>query len=184
MRQGRRDVVEHQIDLAADQVYQRRCAALVGHMHDVDLRELLVELSRHVDAGAAAARGVNELAGLGSGQRGQFGDRIGLDRRIDDQNVRERHQGSDRGQILVGVVLHLRIEHRVDRLDTAGGHQHRVAVGCRPRDFGAADVAAGTRPVFDGDRLAERFRHLGGNCTRGVVDRAARRKRADQPDRL
>jgi hypothetical protein len=103
---------------------------------------------------------------------------------MEHEHVVERHQRRDRDQVLVRVERHLGVERRVDRLDTAGAHEQRVAVGRRARGLCAAEVAAGAGLVLDRYRMAEDLLSSLAVAREGDVDRARGRERADQAQRL
>ena len=58
--------------------------------------------------------------------------------------------------------------------------QQRVSIGVGLGDDGAADGAAGARPVVDHDRLAEAVRHLLADDAAEEIGRSTRRERHDQ----
>ena len=63
---------EHQIDLAADQIDQRRRAAFVRHMGELDARRVREQFGGHVLRTADAARTIVENRGPAPGERDEF----------------------------------------------------------------------------------------------------------------
>ena len=188
LRQRRRQVVEHQVHRAADQVEQRRPGAAVGEVEQVGAGHALEQLAAQMDRGAVAARRHVQLARIRARVADQVGDvldagglRLG---RVHHQHVRHPGHHRDRRQVLERVEWHLRIERRIDRLRADRAHQQRVAVGRRLRDEVGAEVAAGTRLVVDDEGLAERLAELRRERARQDVGGAAGRERHDDADRL
>ena len=77
----RRHGGEHRLDVAADQVHQRRPGALVRDVDDVDAGVHLEQLHRQLRRGADAGRCVVELARTGFREGDEFRDRRRRDRR-------------------------------------------------------------------------------------------------------
>ncbi len=177
LRQRRRQVVEHQVHRAADQVEQRRPRAAVREVDHVGAGHRLEELARQVDRGAVAARRHVELARVGArvgDQRAHVGDAVGGRlRRVHDEDVRHAGDERDRREVLDRVVGHLRIQRRIDRLRADRSHQQRVAVGRRLGDEIGAQVAAGAGLVLDDEALAEGLGELGRERAGEDVGRAA-----------
>ena len=78
---------------------------------------------------------------------------------------------------------HLGLQCRVRRV-RAHRDQQRVAVGRRGRDRLRADHVGGTGPVLHEDGHAPAFVHALGEQAPERIDRAARRERHDDPNRL
>ena len=104
---------------------------------------------------ATPGRAVVERAGLGLGERDQFGKILRRHAGIDHQHVGLPADHRDRREILDRVVGQAGAEARRDRLRARGSDPDRVAVGRRLGDRVGADVAAGARAVLDHDLLAE-----------------------------
>ena len=64
MPEQHRHVEDAHLHLAADEVVHRRRRALVGHVHEIDLRLGLEQLAREVRDAAAAGRAEVHLAGI------------------------------------------------------------------------------------------------------------------------
>ncbi len=87
-------------------------------------------------------------------------------------------------EILDWIVGDVRLQHRRYALCRRRRQQQRVAVGRRLGDEVGADDAAGTRPVFDHERLLQRFLELRRHQPGHQVGDAAGGKRGDDFDRL
>jgi hypothetical protein len=153
-------VVEHQLDLPAEQVLHRGRAALVGHVHHVDLGLGFEQLAGKMAGAPVAARAERELARIRLRITDQLGDRIGRHRRIQHQHVRRNRDQGDRREVLDRVVRHLAVQADVDRVRRQCALEDRVAVGRAFRDQVGADVAAGARSVVDDHRLSPGDREL------------------------
>ena len=101
-----------------------------------------------------------------------------------DQHVVDVDRAHDRREVLHRVVRHLRVDADVDRERRDVAEQQRVAVGRRLGDGVGADHAARAGAVVDDDRLAERLGQRLLHDARIEIDRAARRERHDDADRL
>src|SRR5262249_15154099 len=79
------------------------------------------------------------------------------------------------------IVIELVVEGRVDRV-RRGRPEQRVAVRRRAHDPLGADIAAGTRPVLDDERLAEPLREpLPHEAREDVADAAGREEYDEMP---
>ena len=83
-----RDRVDRHLDIAGEQVLQRRAGAAIRHVHDVDPGHHLEQLAGQVRARADAGAGEVELAGIGLGVGDQLGDRFDRQARRHHQHVR------------------------------------------------------------------------------------------------
>ena len=120
--------VEEKVELAAEQVGQRRRGAAVGHVHGKGAGLRLHHLGGQVRRAAVARRAEAALAGVGL-QIGEEGLEV-LRRAVrahhqEDQHTRRR---GHRHQVLGRVEGHARIDVRIDRDHAAAAHQQRVAV--------------------------------------------------------
>jgi hypothetical protein len=93
--------------------------------------------------------------------------------------TRRRDHGT---QIFLNIVGEL-LQKRRKRQRTVEADHHRVAVGCRFRDFGGCHRAAGGGLVFDDDRLRETHRQLFRDRASEHVERAPGGRRHDEFDR-
>ena len=183
MRQRRRQADQAERDLAADQIGDQLAAAAVRHVLDVEPAGLLLEqLAGEVLRRGGARRAEGELAGLALGELDQLLQRIGLQRRVRDDQVRAEDRVGDRRKVLDRIMVELGVHRRRDHVDV-GVHEQRVAVGRGARHVVGADQAAAAGAVLH-DHLVERVRHDRGHRARGQVHRAAGGERDDQIDRL
>ena len=157
----------------------RRRAALVGHVQEIDAGHLLEHLAREVRAGAGAGGGEGVFAGVGLGQRDQFGNGAGGKVEPRHQEVRHRPQHGDAGEILGGIERQLGVERRRDRVRGDRVEADRVAVGGRLGDDVGADIAARARAVLDDELLAGQLTELGADDAGECVGRPAGRKDHD-----
>ena len=102
---------------------------------------------------AGAGRAEGELAGLALRQRDQLLQRVRLDRRMADDQVRAEDGVGDRREVLDRVVVQLLVDERRDGVHV-GVHDQRVAVGRGARHVVGADQPAAAGAVLD-DHLAE-----------------------------
>ena len=93
-----------------------------------------------------------------------------------DQQTRHPCHHGDRREISDSIVGQGRIQCRVDRV-AAEAHQQCVPVGRRLGDRGRSQIATGSRPVFDQNRLLQggchRFCNGTRDCIRGATSRSA-----------
>ena len=125
-----------------------------------------------------------ELARLRLGQRDQFAQRLGADRRVADDHERNRREHGHRLEVLHRVERHLRVQAHVGRQRTGRAHAQRVAVGRRLRHHREPDVAARARPVVHHHLLAELVVQARHQRTHHRIGTAAGRERDDHADRL
>ena len=109
-----RNVVEHHLHLAGDQIGERRRAAAVGHVDHVDAGQHLEQFAGHVDRRAVAGRRHVELAGIGLGVGDQFGDRLDRQRRVHHHHVGKADDARDRLDIAQEIEIELVVERGVD----------------------------------------------------------------------
>ena len=179
----RAQAVEHQVDLAGDQVLQRRPRAAVRDVGDEGLRLQLEQLAREVVRGAIAGRGVVELAGVLAHQLEEAlqvgrGDAL----RVDDDDLRHARDQADRDEIVLDRVVELGVHRGRDRV-MHRAHEERVAVGRRLGGDAGADCAAGAAAVVDDHLASKRARQHGGQRPGKRVRAAPGRKGNDEGDR-
>ena len=177
------ELVHHAFDLAAEQVGDRRAAALVGHMQHLDVGHAHEELDRQV-VGRAASGGCDRRSALEASASFEFRvvRRGGLRRR--GQHDRHRLDAADRDEVLQRVVVPGLPHRRAGGDGAARAEQQGVAVG--------ADFATAALPIEPAaparfstiTLLAERFTERGRDGARRDVDVAARRPGHDDADRL
>jgi hypothetical protein len=184
-RRGRQ-VVEVEVDLAAEQRELRRVAAGVRDVDHEDARLRLEHLAGQVAGAAVAARAVVELARVALRVRHQVGDARDAEpvRHLGahHQHVRHLRDAGDRREVADRVVRQLRVEPGIDRVRRDGAHDDRRAVGRGLGHGVGAEVAAGAGTVLD-DHRAEAVLHLLGERAGDDVERAARRIGHDEAER-
>ena len=148
LRQRRRQVVEHEEDVAAEQVVHGGRRAAVGHMVELDAGHGLEQGGRQVRGGADALRAVGNAAGIGLGLLDQLLHRRHAELGADDQHV--GRAAEDRDRLEPGrVVVELLVERLVDRQRGRRRGQQRVAVGRSAREGLGAHIAGRSGPVLD-----------------------------------
>ena len=119
---------EQDLHLAAEQIGEGGTLAPIGHVHQVDAGHHVEQLARHVRRAAVAGRRHVDLAGIGFGIADEFRNRLGRNRRIDQNDLRHPDDACDRRDVADEVEIELLVERRVDGIRN-GGEQQRVAVG-------------------------------------------------------
>ena len=183
VRQRRREPAEIDVDQARHQIGHCRSAALVGHVHDVDLAHRLEKLEGEMGGAAGAGRRAVELARPGAGERQKLGDVLG-------RQVGAHHQqhGIDadrrhRREIDADVVGHVGIERGRHRGRAVRGQHEDAAVGRRLGDRGGGDLAVGAGAVLDHHRALQPLGDAGRHDAGQKVVRSARRKAHDEAQR-
>ena len=178
-RLRRRQIVDHQLHAAGDQVGQRRRAALVGHMRHLDAGHRLEQFGRDMRGAAEPGRAVEQFARLRLGVGDEFRDRFHRQRIGHRKQVRHPRDDDDRRDVLGLVVGHVLEHELVDGVGARRADHEGVAVGLGLRDEVGGDVAAGAGLVLDDELLTEFFRDFGGDDPRQHVGGAAGRERND-----
>jgi hypothetical protein len=175
--------VEHELHRPADQVGHGVAGAAIRHMHHVHASHQLEQLTRHVDAGADAARSEIELARIGLGVGDELGNGGGRERRVHHRDVRHAGHAGDRRDVANEIEGELVVEGVVDRV-RRNHLEQRVTVRRRLHHGLGADIAAGARPVLDDhlltEPLGEPLRHQTGQDVRPAAGGEA----DDDADRL
>ncbi len=167
----------------AQHVLQGRRAALVGHVHGVDLRDVVEQFTRQVGGRARAGGCEIQLARLALGAGHEFAQGLDAGAGRHDQHVGEGHAHGDGGEVLERVVADLHEVGR-DAQRPDGAEQQHGAVGRALGDLGMGEVAAGARLVVHDHGLADVLAELLGDHARGDVGRAAGREADHQRHRL
>ena len=102
----RRDVVEHQLDFAGDQVVDRLRAAAIGHVQDVGAGHRLEQLAAEVAGGAVAAGGHYQLAGILLRVVDQLLHRVHRQLVVHREHVEHPHAVRHQREVLLDVVGH------------------------------------------------------------------------------
>ena len=174
MRRHRPQRLDHAFDFPTHHRDQRRPAALVGYMRQLDVGQRLKQFDRKMARGADAGRSVIHVAGPGARQRDEFRKRLGLYLGTDNQDARRDAERADRREILDHVERHVLVERfGIDQADVK--QQHRVAVRRRLRDHVGPENPAGAALVLDEKLLAEFLAQLGSDNSCHHIRGAARR---------
>jgi hypothetical protein len=104
------DVGDGECRVAADETGQCGPLALIGDGHSIDLRGVDEVLCREVRLRADPGVTECELAGLRLRGVDQLLDRLVRRIRRHDEHLRSRDDLGDRHEILLGVVVHLRVD--------------------------------------------------------------------------
>jgi len=99
-----------------------------------------------------------------------------------EKDHRNADDTADRRDVADEIEIELLVERGVDRVRYAG-EQERVSVGRRIHDQFGADIAGGTRPVLDDERLAEPLREPLADQACSDVGAAPRSKADDDAHR-
>jgi hypothetical protein len=124
------------------------------------------------------------LVGIGLQVGDQFGDGVGRNGWIDDQQIRDEGGQRDRREIGLHVERQAFVEARIGGEGRAGRHRDcitvRIGLGC---GFGS-DVAGRTGPVLDDDGLAEPLGKRSSDDPRRHIGAPPRRVADQNPDRF
>ncbi len=173
-RHRRRRRVEHQVDVAGDDVVDGGAEAAVGHLHGLDVGEHLELHGREVADRADARRRGGDLSRIGLGARDQVLDGRALEALAQHQHVGAGGQQGDRGPAR-RVVGHVLVEEAVGGDRAGRGEQQRVAVGRRACHLGGADIAGGAADILHDRRLPPLAAELVGDEPRQRIGAAAGR---------
>ena len=102
------EALEHQIDVAGDQIVDRRRAAAIRHVLDLRAGHELEQLAADMAGRAVARRRVGELAGIGLGLGDQFLHRLDVGLRRHREHQMPVRDQRDRLEVLLDVVGQLR----------------------------------------------------------------------------
>ena len=128
MRLRGQHVEDHARDTAAQDVGNRLGDSTIGDVLDIDAGHALQQLHRHVRRGSDPGRAIAELAGLAPGQRDELFRRLGRDRRMNDERLRQLDQLRHRHEHFGHVVGH-RLTRDMHRRGGARREIERIAVG-------------------------------------------------------
>jgi len=166
----------------ADRRRDRRPAAVEGDSGQIEPERLLEHFAGEVAGRTQPCMSVSVLP------RARFhpGDELFDARRryrwMHKQHLRRYADERCRRQIRRRVEAKLGEQARIDHERTAD-HEHRVAIGRRPRDERGADIAAAAGMVLDVELLAEALGEFRREHARNYVDRTSRCERGDHLDR-
>ena len=181
-RQRRRGQVEHDLDLSAHEIDQRRRVAAVRHVHQIDAGHHLEQLAGHMQRRADAARAHVDLARIGLGVGDELRNGLRRQLRSNHHHLRDANDAGDRRRVAQKIEIEMLIKRGVDGVRT-GHQQQRVTVGRRLHHRLGGDVGAGAWPVVDDELLAELFGQPFRRQPRHGVGGAARRKAAQDMHR-
>ena len=149
-------------------------------MNHVDAGKQLEKLAGNMKGCAESGRSVGILSRISLEQIDEFGNAAGRQGEIAHQEIRQRPDIRDEGEVAIRVKGQLagfqggRNGMRRDATQTEG-----IAIGRSTSDIGHADVATAATDVLDHPLLARDLTHLCAEQSRQDVGRAARRKRID-----
>ena len=103
-------------------------------MHEIDAAHHFQCFAADVTGAAIAGGGEGERAGFRLRLGDQLLQRVGFDRRIDDDDVGRRGNVDDRREIFLRRILRRGIDPLIDRQHAGGGEQQRIAIGRRIGD--------------------------------------------------
>jgi hypothetical protein len=173
-------VLERRVDLGAEQVGDRRAAALVRNVQSAAAALQPEQLGGEVVAGTVARRGEAHLVGIRLLVGDHVGQRLVRRRGGYDQNIRRLDRHGDRIEILERVVLHALDQVRRDHQRPERGEEKGIAVGRSALHRGGADRARRPGFVVDDEGLAEGLVERRPDRPGDVVGGTAGRKRHDQ----
>src|SRR5215470_14319657 len=179
----RRRRIEHDGDAPGDEIDDRRAAATIGDVQELDRRKSLEQLAGEVGRAAGSSRRKGELPGVRLRERDHLSDRLRRQRRRDRHDQRQLGQQDDRCKILGRIIWQVCIKVRTDAVGCDRIQQQRVTVG-----VGLGDASGRCRPgsataVCDDDRLPQSICKLRCDYPGYEVGRAARRYCDDELDR-
>src|SRR3974377_220521 len=172
--------------LSAEQSRRRLGSALEGDGNDVDSSSSSKKFTRHLWRGTNATRTYRQFSRLLFRKFDKFLDRFCLHFRIHDQQVRGSGGENHWREIAQHVELQIFVKRRIDCVGD-GRNKKRIAVGGGLRRKTRGNVATGTRPVFDNERLSGRLGEFLSDNTGHDVDARARGETNDHangPDRI
>jgi hypothetical protein len=173
---------EHGVDMARNEIVQRRRAAAEGNVQHVDAGLGGKQLAGQMARTAGADRSVRDRAGLLPRQLHQVLDRADGDLRICREHHGRAADKADRREILQAVVGNVLEHARVHGVVVIDHHQ-RVAIGLGARDRGGGKGATGAGSALDDELLTQQRRQLVADDARDRIEQAADRKRHEDLDR-
>ena len=167
---------DHHVDLATEQVADRRRRALVGHIQDIQPGHHLHALAGHVQRRAQRADRHRVLARMRPDLFDEGGHVLSGEVLARHQHAGHPGQHADGCEVADRVEGQLAVQRGVDR-KAREGDQQRVAVGRALGDVVGGDVTAGAGTVLDHDGAPERLAHVladvAGHSVRGAAGRCA-----------
>ncbi len=171
-RQRGRRRIEHQVDMAGDEIVHGEAQAPIWHQRRLDPAEHFKLHGCEMSDRADPRRRRGDLAGRGLGALDQV-----LDRRAFEILAHHEHIGSSRQQRDRGparrIERHVLVEEAVGRDRPRRSDHHRVTVRRRPEYLRRADIAGSAAKIFDHDRLTPFAAELVGDQPADGVGAAA-----------
>jgi hypothetical protein len=124
-------------------------------VNEVDLGLLLEQLAGKMRGRTGAGRGKRKRNGIAPRIVDQLCQILCRHRRIDDQQLRQCVQKSDRRKVALGIVIELTVDRRPDAERSVGTKENRVAIRARMSDGCGTNMPTSTRPIIDHHLLAE-----------------------------
>ncbi len=174
MPQRGRGIVERGVDLAAQQIVDRRRAAAIGHVRELHARHRLEQFRRQMGACAVARIGHGNASRVARRVLRHFLDRAVRTIGVDHQHVGQRDHGVHGREVLRRIEAEGLVEVLVGGLGSLRSHQKGVAVGPGLGDVLGGRIAARARPVLDHHRLAQALRDLAADQAADLVGDASR----------
>ena len=174
-------IAEHDVDMPAGEIGDRRLGATIGNVHELGARPALEQFHREMRRRAVTLRRIAQLVRIGFGVSDQVTD--GLDRKPVSHREDIGPHGHDCNRLETRRVVAQMLEQRRIR----GDHVRRrgekgVAIGLGMRDGIRRDIAGAAGPVFDDERFAPERLEMVRNNTSRQIDTAARRHGHDDLD--
>ena len=182
MSQRIRPLIEHEIDLAGDDILHRRRAATIGHERKPGGGRLLEVHAGDLGAARRPDGGGIALVRIGLEPGDQRFDIVGGEGLACNDQLRRVGEERDRREIVDDVIVEL-IGDGIDDVRAPLADADGLSVRLCPGETRHTDVAAGADHVLDHDRLVEGCPQRLGKNAAERVGRAAGWKRCDQCDR-
>jgi hypothetical protein len=183
LRDHHRHCIEHAVDMATEEIVERRSCSAVVDDGDLDSGLCLQQLGREIKRAPGPATGTEaELAGICLGVVDQLAQRLDAQAVLHDQDQRPGGDLRDRRQLrqIERVVRMQRLgDQRAGRNEEEG-----MTIGRRARELAQRRNEIAPDLVLDEDRGAEVFTHLLGDQARHDIGGAAGRQPDQEADRL
>src|SRR6266545_5753103 len=145
--------------MTGDRCGNRRAAAAIGDMHQIEPERDFELLAQEMRGRAQSRRGEAELAGVGPDVIDELADALRRYRRVNRESGREADRQCDWIEVLVRIVRDVSEQRRID-YEIIDGDEERVAVGRGFRGLSSANIAARARDVLDIELPAETLRQF------------------------
>ena len=182
-RQRGAERIEHQLDIAGQQIGQRRRCALVGDVDHVDAGHLLEHLAGQMNGAAGAGRSEIEFSRVLPGVGHELRDRLCGHGRMNLHHHRQIGDQRKQAEVPRGIIGQLLVQQRIEHEDRRRRKEQRVAVGRGTRRRFGADRTLRAGLVLDHHRLFQVAAEIVADHAAEHVGRAARGIGHDQLDR-